>query len=96
MKRTFIFAEPSGSVETAADGEVFRIPIYAGILKHPREDELPRLLADPAVLRKYTMEALRVAAWPLLRRFPSAWLLRHLPAAPMRPQRRRAILFLLG
>jgi len=96
MKRTFSFAAPLGTVSASLAGAVVEIPVFPGILKHPRPEDLLGLLERPAVLRKYTIEAIRVTAWPLLRQFPPAWLLHHLPHAPMRPERRRALLYLLG
>ena len=96
MKRTFTFAAPMGTVSASLAGALVEIPVFPGILKHPRPEDLPRLLERPAALRKYTLEALRVAAWPLLRQFPSGWLLHYLPEASMRPQRRRALLHLLA
>lgn len=96
MKRTFRFAAKVATVPAVLDGETIELPVFPGILKHPRLEELPGLLCEPATARKYTVEALRVAAWPLLEQFPRAWLLHYLPDAPMRPQRRKALLFLLG
>jgi hypothetical protein len=96
MKRAFTFASPIGTTSVALSGSTFQLPIYPGILKHPRPDDLCRLLQDPAVSRKYTIEALRVCAWPVLRTFPREWLLYHLPDAPVRPERRRALEYLLG
>jgi hypothetical protein len=96
VKRTFPFAAPLGTVSASLAGVGVEIPVFPGILKHPHPEELFWLLVRPTVLRKYTLEALRVAAWPLLRQFPPAWLLYHLPHASMRPERRRALLHLLG
>jgi hypothetical protein len=95
VKRTFAFAAPVGTVSASLAGALVEIPVFPGILKHPRPEDLPRLLERPAVLRKYTLEALRVAAWPLLKQFPPRWLLHYLPDATVRPQRRRALLHLL-
>jgi hypothetical protein len=47
-------------------------------------------------VKKYTLEALGTAAWPLLREFPHDWLRAYLPLAHLRPGRRRALEFLLG
>jgi hypothetical protein len=97
MKRTYRFIEPSGTVtcHTAA-GEHLELPIFAGILKHPRDDQLADLLTDPVVARKYTCEALRKAPWSALRRFPRAWLLACLQQASLPDGRRRALALMLG
>jgi len=96
VKRVFAFVQSVGSVAAELDGELVSLPVFPGILKHPLPEDLGRLLAHPAVARKYTIEALRIAAWPLLRQFPRSWLRRHLPEAHLRPERRRALEFLLG
>jgi hypothetical protein len=72
------------------------IPVIPGILKHPTLDRLPALLEKPNVVRKYTIEALRKAAWPVLAQFPRDWLKECLPDAPLSPSRRRALVFLLS
>jgi hypothetical protein len=72
------------------------LPVFAGILKHPRMDELPRLLMNADVAEKYTREALRVAPWPILREFPADWLRARLDSSKLRPERQRALAFLLG
>jgi hypothetical protein len=95
VKRTFAFAAPMGTVTASLAGALVEIPVFPGILKHPRPEDLSRLLERPAALRKYTLEAIRVAAWPLLKQFPTRWLLRYLPEASVGPQRRRALLHLL-
>jgi hypothetical protein len=97
MKRTYRFARPVGTVRCAVSGgKALTIPVFPGVLKHPSASELPRLLKKPAVLRKYTIQALRTAAWPILREFPKAWLLTCLPDAGLREGRERAIRFLLS
>ena len=96
MKRTYRFAQPSGHVTcTLEDGDRVRLPVFAGILRHLREDELAELLADPIVARKYTRRALEIAAWPIVREFPRAWLRRCLEGMELRPGRRRALLYML-
>ena len=70
MKRTFKFAAKVATVPAVLDGETIELPVFPGILKHPRIEELPGLLREPATARKYTVEALRVASWPLLEQFP--------------------------
>lgn len=97
MKVTYRFVEHHAVVTCRlASGESVQIPVVPGILKHPRPDQLQALLAKPAVAEKYTMEALRKAAWPILRQFPRTWLRRCLERAELRPARREAIAFLLG
>lgn len=97
MKRTYHHAEPLGvALCTGATGEAVEVPVFAGILKHPAPDELPALLADPAVLRKYTCEALRRASWHVLRHFPRRWLIDCLRDARLSDSRRDALRFLLG
>jgi len=97
MKRSYVFVEPMGTVECTVDGgAIVELPVFPGILKHPTTDQLAMLLANPVVARKYTCEALRKAPWPVLRRFPRAWLLACLPHAHMRPSRRQALDLLLS
>lgn len=72
------------------------VPVFAGILKHPTSEELAELLTDPAVVRKYTHEALRKAPWSALRRFPRDWLVACLRDAKLPDSRRRALELLLG
>ena len=73
-----------------------QLPVIPGILKHPKIQDLRRMLKDPAVARKYTLEALRVAPWPALRLFPRWWLLQCLDEAQLREGRRRALVFMLA
>ncbi len=97
MKRTMIFARSIGTVHfEAAAGQVYELPLFPGIFKHAAPSELAELLSNPAAVKKYTLEALRTAAWPLLREFPHDWLRACLPIAHLRPGRRRALEFLLG
>ncbi len=97
MKRTYRFVEPSGTVAcTTGTGEPLELPVFAGILKHPSAEQLAALLLDPVVVRKYTLEALRVAPWSALRRFPRAWLLACLPDATLSEGRRQAVELMLG
>ena len=72
------------------------MPLFPGILKHPTVEDLPRLLRNPDVVRKYTMLALSKAAWPILRRFPRDWLRECLPEANVRASRRKALDYLLS
>jgi hypothetical protein len=74
------------------DGQNRELPIISGILKHPRVEELPGLLANP----KYILLALNGCAWPILRQFPRQLLNDHLPFATIREGRRRALEFLLA
>jgi hypothetical protein len=97
VKRTVEFVRPVGSVPfTLPSGCVVHVPVVPGILKHPRVEELPRLLSDAAVLEKYTMEVLRKAPWPVVREFPRELLLGCLDKAPLTEGRRRALRFMLG
>lgn len=97
LKRSLRFVQRAPTVDVKlADGTLLGIPVVTGILKHPAQDRLPTLLRKPEVLRKYTCEALRVAAWPVLRLFPRDWLLDNLPHASVRPGRAEAIRFLLS
>ena len=97
MKRSLRFVEDAPTLSVRLGESTFlRIPIVPGILKHPTLESLPRLLQRPEVLRKYTCEALRVAAWSVLRLFPPDWLLENLPRAGVRPGREKALRFLLS
>lgn len=97
MKRTLSFARPRGRVACRLDdGRIVELPVFRGILKHLSDDQVPTLLQNPDVARKYTREALRKAAWPLLREFSRDWLLECLPGVTARPGRIDALRFLLG
>lgn len=97
MKCTYHFAECTETVTCElAPGKCIRVPIIPGILKHPRPDQLPALLAIPSVVEKYTLEALRKASWPILSQFPRAWLRECLALARLKPSRREALAFLLS
>jgi hypothetical protein len=52
------------------------------------------VVADIAL--KYTREALRIVAWPVLRHFPRGWLLECLPKAGLTESRARAVRLMLG
>lgn len=96
MKRTYEFAQQMGTAICPLDGDRFvEIPVFPGILKHPRPSELCSLLTSQDVARKYTSEALRMAAWPILRAFPKWWLVQCLESATLSESRRRALLFML-
>ena len=97
MKRTYTFVQRVGTVKpTLPDGSTVEIPIFPGIFKHLQTDQLPELLKNPDILRKYTLEALRKASWPILRQFPPSWLKIHLEEAYIRPGRLNALKFLLS
>jgi hypothetical protein len=71
--------------------------VVQGILKHPDSAQLRQLLRGSAdAAEKYTREALRCAAWPILRAFPRNWLLKLLKTTEVRPSRRRALRYLLS
>jgi hypothetical protein len=96
LKRTVSFARRIGTVRfEAARGQEVDIPLFPGIFKHAAPDELAGLLSSAAAVRKYTCEALRTAAWPILREFPREWLKTCIPLARLRPGRLRALEFLL-
>ena len=96
MKRSYRAVTPVGEVICdLGDGTAITLPVVLGILKHPTPIELPALLQRPAVANKYTREALRVAPWSVLQRFPREWLCQHLDAARLRPARRAALDFML-
>jgi hypothetical protein len=97
MKRTCHFATRIGVVSVSlSSGGCVEIPVIPGILKHPRPDELPDLLKDERVARKYTRLAIEKMAWPVLRQFPREWLVMHLDSATVKPGRLRALTFLLS
>ncbi len=97
MKMGSQFARPRGTaVFRGSDGNPIELPVVQGILKHLDEHELARLLQDRDVALKYTLEALRIAPWPVLRHFPRSWLLECLPRAGLPEGRARAVEFMLG
>lgn len=96
MKRDVTFVSAQGSAEGfTVDGESIVVPLIPGVLKHLTLEELGPLLKQPAVLTKYTLEALRWAPWQCLREFPHAWLRACLAKGDLRTGRRQAIEFLL-
>ena len=91
------FVKPSGTVVVRMpDGGEIEIPVVQGILKHASPEALAELLKDPRVARKYTLEALRVAPWPVLRLFPREWLKACLPQARLPEGRLKALEFMLS
>lgn len=96
MKRTYRFAMSTGSVSTRLpDGRILTLPVVPGILKHPTPGALSTLLVNSDAARKYTLAALRHAAWPVLRLFPVEWLRECLDQAQLTAGRRQALMFLL-
>ena len=98
MKRTTYFAKPEGFVtcRTGRHGSI-RLPVVQGILKHPDGKELRSLLTEsPHVAEKYTREALKCAAWPILKTFPRTWLLKLLKTTEVRSSRKKALKYLLS
>jgi hypothetical protein len=97
VKRTLTYASKIGTIPfEVARGQVVQLPLFPGILQHVSPSELAGALSSPAAVRKYTCEALRTAAWPILREFPRDWLRSCIPLAGIRPGRREALEFLLG
>ena len=96
MKRALKFTKISGMVECILPaGRRVEIPAVLGILKHPGEGSLYRLLTRPAAARKYTIEAIKRAPWSVIRRFPRSWLEECIAGADIRPGRRKALEFML-
>jgi len=77
-------------------GRRIAVPVIPGVLKHPEPETLAVMLSRPAVVRKYTVQALQKASWPILAQFPRDWLLECLDHARLNPSRRRALTFLLS
>lgn len=97
MRRTTEYVQSMGTASCLTpDGQHWELPIIPGILKHPRVDDLPTLLTNPVVAKKYILLALNRCAWPILRQFPRQLLRDYLPSATMREGRRRALEFLLA
>lgn len=71
------------------------IPIVPGIFKHLACEDLPGILQNPVAARKYTVEALRVAPWQVLREFDRRWLTECLDRADLTAGRRAALEFML-
>lgn len=93
---TYEFARPSGTAECQLpDGKVISLPVFFGLLKTLSHESLEESLKNPYVAKKYTQEALRIAAWQILRHFPREWLLACLDSAKVRSSRCAAIRFLL-
>ena len=91
------YARPIDEVrcKLAGLGEVV-LPIFLGIFKHARPEELRRMLLQPDISGRYVRQSLRVASWHVLRHFPRDALRAELPRAEMPALRRRALEFLLG
>ena len=97
MKRTFRYVQPSGTVVCRMpDVGDLNLPVVQGIFKHLAPDALSELLKDPQIARKYTLEALRVAPWPVLGLFPREWLKTCLRDADLPEGRTRALEFMLS
>ncbi|HET6383722.1 MAG TPA: hypothetical protein VFJ58_10045 [Armatimonadota bacterium] len=97
MKRTYRFVQPSGTVLCwmPGVGDV-TLPVVQGIFKHAAPEALFELLKDPKIAQKYTLEALRVPPWPVLKHFPRQWLKTCLASADLPAGRRRALEFMLS
>lgn len=96
MKRTHRYARPAGFANVVIeDGQTVELPMFLGLIRHPTLEELAELLARPPIARRYTRQALRVAAWPVLRTFPRAWLVACLEGLDLPPARCRALRFML-
>jgi len=97
MRTATPFVKSTGTVKCAVPGgKTIRIPVFPGVLKHPTLAQLRCLLRDPDVAQKYTVEALRIAPWPVLREFPHEWLKQCMPQAHLDTRRSRALKFLLA
>ncbi|MCX7016199.1 MAG: hypothetical protein NTW86_27185 [Candidatus Sumerlaeota bacterium] len=96
MKQTAGYIHSMGTARCwIAPDRCIVLPVAPGILKHPALEDLPGLLEDPDVARKYTVEALRRAPWQVVREFDRRWLLECLAQADLSPGRRAALEFLL-
>jgi len=96
MKRTNRFVKKRGVVRcVVSQGVEVEVPVFPGILKHPTLDVLRELLQKPEVLKKYTIEALRCAPWPVIRQFPRQLLFDCMKEANIAPGRLRALEFML-
>jgi hypothetical protein len=54
------------------------------------------LLKNPNAALKYTREAIRIAPWQVLRKFPRQWLRTVMKETDIRPERARALDFMLN
>lgn len=97
MRRSDNFAQIMGFVKCPiSPGQEIRIPIVQGILKHPTIELLRELLKNPAVAKKYTIESLRRAPWKVLKEFPYSWLKLYIEEADLKPERKKAIVFMIS
>ena len=97
MNRTYKFVKKSGTVKCSLPtGDVVKLPVIQGILKHPSAENLHSILKNPDAAKKYTIEAIRKASWPVLRQFPKSWLIKCYPEAKVPGNRRAALEFLLN
>ncbi len=96
MQRTARFVKAVGMcVYTLENGEPIRLPIVPGLFKHaPVEalDDLPGIRMS----RPYTLEALRVTPWQVVRQFPRDWLLACICDADLPEGRRMALELMLA
>jgi hypothetical protein len=96
VKRTYRFVQSDGRVLCVLpSGKKIELPVVQGILKHPQVESLCRLLKDPDAARKYRREALRIAPWQVFREFPKQWPYAVMKEARVRPERARALDFML-
>jgi hypothetical protein len=96
MKRDQTFVKSRGqALGVTPSGEHIRVPLIPGVLKHLTLEQLEPLLQRPAVLEKYTSEALRWAPWQCLRDFPPHWLRLCLTSTELRAGRKMALNFFI-
>lgn len=97
MKKSYHFVKVAGFAECRLSSDnIIRLPVVQGIFKHATVEMLHDLLQRPAAAKKYTIESLRTAPWPILREFPYSWLKMHIEEADLRPMRKKAILFMIS
>lgn len=97
MRASQRFAQPAGTVAVLLpDGRDVEIPVVQGILKHASLEALAELLRDPEVAPKYTLDALQVAPWPVVRLFPREWLKACIHQARLPEGRLQALEFMLS
>ncbi len=97
MKKSYHFVKVTEFAECRLSSDnIIRLPVVPGIFKHATAEMLHELLQKPAVAKKYTIESLRIAPWPVLREFPYSWLKLHIEEAGLRPMRKKAILFMIS